>query len=77
MDFLLYFDFYAPKPTLIINKQDSVKTYLGSILSLITIIILVLILIFIIFCLINDTGLTIIIYSPLIVNFLLYLKRKI
>jgi len=36
MDFLLYLDFYAPKPSLFIKKQDSVKTYLGSILSLIT-----------------------------------------
>ena len=59
MDFLLYLDFYAPKPSLFIKKQDSVKTYLGSILSLITIIFLILILIFIVFCFINDTGLTV------------------
>ena len=59
MNFLLYFDFYAPKPTLYIKKQDSVKTYLGSILTLITIIFLVCILIFIVFCFINDTGLTV------------------
>ena len=59
MDFLLNFDFYAPKPTLYIKKQDSVKTYLGSILTLITIIFLACILIFIVFCFINDTGLTV------------------
>ena len=59
MDFLLYFDFYAPKPTLFIKNQDSVKTYLGSILSLITIVFLALILIYIILCFINDTGLTV------------------
>jgi hypothetical protein len=59
MNFLLYFDFYAPKPTLYIKKQDSVKTYLGSILTLITIIFLACILVFIVFCFINDTGLTV------------------
>ena len=59
MNFLLYFDFYAPKPTLYIKKQDSVKTYLGSILTLITIIFLACILILIVFCFINDTGLTV------------------
>ena len=59
MDNLLYFDFYATKPSLFIKKQDSFRTYLGSILSLITIIVLVLILIFVIFCFMNDTGLNV------------------
>ena len=59
MDKLLYFDFYAQKPTLFIKKQDSIRTYLGSFLSLITIIFIFIIFIFIIFCFINDTGLTV------------------
>jgi hypothetical protein len=59
MDTLLYFDFYALKPALFIKKQDSMRTYLGSFLSLITIIFICFILIFIIFCFMNDTGLTI------------------
>ena len=57
MDTLLYFDFYALKPTLFIKKQDFMRTYLGSFLSLITIIFIFIIFIFIIFCFINDTGL--------------------
>ena len=59
MDTLLYFDFYALKPTLFIKKQDFMRTYLGSFLSLITIIFIFIIFIFIIFCFINDTGLTV------------------
>ena len=59
MDTFLYMDFYAIKPTLFIKKRNSNKTYLGSILSLITVIILIIVLIFIIFCFINDTGLSV------------------
>ena len=59
MDALLFFDFYATKPNLFIKKQDSIKTYIGSILSIITIIVLIIIFIFIIFCFIYDTGLTV------------------
>ena len=59
MDTLLYFDFYAPRSTLYIKKQDSMRTYLGSFLSLITIIFIFIIFIFIIFCFMNDTGLTV------------------
>ena len=59
MDALLYFDFYATKPNLFIKKQDSIKTFLGTILSIFTLILLTLIFIFIIYCFINDTGLTV------------------
>lgn len=59
MNALLYFDFYAEKPTLFIKKQDSYRTYIGFILSLITTIVLVIIFVFIIFCFLNDTGLTV------------------
>ena len=57
MDALLYLDFYAEKPTLFIKKQDSFRTYIGSILSLITTLVLSIIIVFIVFCFINDTGL--------------------
>jgi len=59
MDALLYFDFYAEKPTLFIRKQDSFRTYIGTILSLVTTIVLSIIIVFIIFCFIHDTGLTV------------------
>jgi hypothetical protein len=59
MDALLYFDFYAEKPTLFIKRHDSYRTYIGFILSLVTTIVLVIIFIFITFCFINDTGLTV------------------
>ena len=59
MDALLFLDFYAEKPTLFIKKQDSFRTYIGTILSLVTIIVLSIIIVFIIFCFINDTGLTV------------------
>ena len=59
MDALLYFDFYGEKPTLFIKRQDSYRTYIGFILSMITTIVLVIIFIFIIFCFINDTGLSV------------------
>ena len=59
MDTLLYFDFYAEKPTLFIKRQDSYSTYIGLILSLLTTITLAIILVFIFFCFINDTGLTV------------------
>ena len=59
MDALLYLDFYAEKPTLFIKKQDSFRTYIGSILSLVTTIVLSIIIVFIIFCFIHDTGLTV------------------
>ena len=59
MDALLYLDFYAEKPTLFIKKQDSFRTYIGTILSLVTTIVLTIIIVFIIFCFIHDTGLTV------------------
>ena len=59
MESFLLFDFYATKPNLFIKKQDSIRTYIGSILSLISIIILIIIFVFIIFCFIYDTGLTV------------------
>lgn len=59
MNTLLYFDFYAPKPSLFIKKQDSFKTILGLILSIITILALISIFVFIFFCFINDTGLSV------------------
>jgi len=59
MDSILYFDFYALKPSLFIKKQDSTKTYLGTILSIITVFVFIAILIFIFFCFIYDTGLTV------------------
>jgi len=59
MDVLLYLDFYAEKPSLFIKKQDSFRTYIGSILSLVTTIVLSIIIVFIIFCFIHDTGLTV------------------
>ena len=59
MDALLYFDFYGEKPTLFIKKQDSYRTYIGFILSLITTIVLIIIFIFITFCFLNDTGLSV------------------
>jgi len=59
MDALLYLDFYAEKPSLFINKQSSFRTYIGSILSLVTTIVLSIIIVFIIFCFIHDTGLTV------------------
>ena len=59
MDTLLYLDFYAIKPNLYIKKQDSIPTYLGSILTLITFIVLIVVFIYIIFCFIYDTGLTV------------------
>jgi len=59
MDSLLYLDFYAEKPTLFIKKQDSFRTYIGTILSLVTTIVLSIIIVFIIFCFIHDTGLTV------------------
>ena len=59
MNSLLYFDFYASKPTLFIKKQDAIRTYFGTILSFITISVLIIILIFIAFCFIHDTGLTV------------------
>jgi hypothetical protein len=59
MDALLYLDFYAEKPTLFIKKQDSFRTYIGTILSLVTTIVLSIIIVFIIFCFIHDTGLTV------------------
>ena len=59
MDSILYFDFYALKPSLFIKKQDSTRTYLGTILSIITVFVFIAILIFIIFCFIYDTGLTV------------------
>ena len=59
MESILLFDFYSTKPNLFIKKQDSIRTYIGSILSLISIIILIIIFVFIIFCFIYDTGLTV------------------
>ena len=59
MDALLYLDFYAEKPTLFIKKQDSFRTYIGTILSLVTTIVISIIIVFIIFCFIHDTGLTV------------------
>ena len=59
MDALLYFDFYASKPTLFIKRQSSSRTYIGSILSLITTIVLVILFVFILFCFMYDTGLTV------------------
>ena len=59
MDSLLYFDFYASKPSLFIKKQDAIRTYFGTILSLITVSALIIILVFIVFCFIYDTGLTV------------------
>lgn len=59
MDALLYFDFYADKPTLFIKRKDAYRTYIGFILSFLTIIVLAIILVFITFCFINDTGLTV------------------
>ena len=59
MDTLLNFDFYGTKPNLFIKKQDSFRTYFGSVLSLITVIALTIIFIFIIFCFIYDTGLNV------------------
>ena len=59
MNSLLYFDFYASRPTLFIKKQDSIRTYFGTVLSFITISVLIIILIFIAFCFIHDTGLTV------------------
>jgi hypothetical protein len=57
MDSLLFFDFYGIKPNLFIKKQESMKTFIGSILSLFTVVILVIIFIFILLCFTNDTGL--------------------
>ena len=59
MNRLLYFDFYAERPTLFIKRQETFRTYIGFILSLLTIIFISIILIYIVFCFINDTGLTV------------------
>ena len=59
MDALLYLDFYAEKPSLFIKNHNYFRTYIGTILSLVTTIVLSIIIVFIIFCFIHDTGLTV------------------
>ena len=59
MNGILYLDFYADRPTLFIKKEEAYRTYIGSILSILTTLFLIGILIFIIFCFINDTGLSV------------------
>ena len=59
MDRLLYFDFYADRPTLFIKRQETYRTCPGFILSILTMILIALILIYIVICFIHDTGLTV------------------
>ena len=59
MDSLLYFDFYADRPTLFIKRQETYRTCPGFILSILTMISIAMILIYIVICFIHDTGLTV------------------